>query len=144
MSGTILLGIDGSEGGSRALDFVKEWTQSCSGRIVVAYVIEWSPYSFNTPQENAERHRRREEELQQAQASVLDPVVAQLQELGFEAKGIIQHGHAAKTLVRIADEEQVNMVVVGRRGQSAMKTMLFGSVASNLVQLANVPVTVVP
>ncbi|MCG8464897.1 MAG: universal stress protein [Xanthomonadales bacterium] len=144
MSGTILLGIDGSEGGARALDFVKQWTQSCSGRIVVAYVIEWSPYSFNTPQENAERHRRREEELEQAQASVLEPVVAQLKAAGFEATGVIQHGHAAKTLVRIADEEQAHMIVVGRRGQSAMKTMLFGSVASTLVQLANVPVTVVP
>jgi nucleotide-binding universal stress UspA family protein len=34
--------------------------------------------------------------------------------------------------------------VVGRRGQSTIATLLFGSVAGTLVQIAPVPVTVVP
>ena len=47
---------------------------------MVAYVIEWSPYSFNTPEENEKRHKRREEEIERAQSQVLDPLVASLQE----------------------------------------------------------------
>ncbi|MGI9354178.1 MAG: universal stress protein [Rhizobiaceae bacterium] len=35
-------------------------------------------------------------------------------------------------------------MVVGRRGQSGIKNLIFGSVAGNLIQTSPVPVVVVP
>ena len=120
MPTTLLVGTDGSEDGTRALDFAADRAQCSGENLIIAYVIEWSPYSFNTPQENAERHKRREEEIERAQTEVINP------------------------LNDLAEEYGALMIFVGRQGNSKLKSVLFGSVAGALVQIATVPVTVVP
>ena len=49
MSNTVLLAIDGSPGSERALHYAKERAKIGGAKVIVAYVIEWSPYTFNTP-----------------------------------------------------------------------------------------------
>ena len=61
-----LVGVDDSDCSRRALDFASRRARAMGARLVVVYVIEWSPYSFNTPEENEQRHKRREEEIEQA------------------------------------------------------------------------------
>ncbi|MCU9849792.1 universal stress protein [Defluviimonas sp. WL0024] len=144
MSNTVLLATDGSPGSARALDHAMERAGKSGARVLVAYVIEWSPYSFNTPEENALRHTRRESEIERARATIVDPALARLRAAGIDCEGIVQHGHPAKTLAEIAEEHGAAQIVIGKQGQSGLKAMLFGSVAGNLVQLATVPVMVVP
>ena len=83
MTDTLLVGIDGSEGGARAADFAAQRAKESQSRLVVAYVIEWSPYSFNTPQENEVRHKRREEEISRAESEVVGPVLESLKSLSL-------------------------------------------------------------
>ena len=144
MKDKILLAVDGSAGGSNAIDFAIARAKRGGDGVVVSYVIEWSPYSFNTPEENAQRHKRREEELERANSKVLDPVLKRLKEAGVEAESEVRHGHIAETLIELAEKHQAVQIVLGRRGDSNLKTLLFGSVAANLVQTSPVPVTVVP
>jgi nucleotide-binding universal stress UspA family protein len=144
MSQVLLVGIDASECGDRALEYAAEWAEAWKLQLIVAHVIEWSKYSFNTPQENEERHKRREAELERAHAEIVGPVVDRLRERGIYARGIIRHGHAADTLSEIADEMGVTNIVVGKTGSSRIRAQLFGSVAGSLVQIARQPVTVVP
>ena len=47
-------------------------------------------------------------------------------------------------LSSLADELNATNIIIGRKGQSPLKTKLFGSVASTLVQISAHPVTVVP
>ena len=144
MASKILVGIDGSEASQRAVNFAEQQAKAGSSQLVVAYVIEWSPYTFNTPEENEQRYKRREEEIALAQERFLNPLLEQLKNNNVDADGLIRHGQPAKTLNAIAQEEQVDQIIVGRQGQSGFKEMLFGSVAGNLVQTADVPVTFVP
>ncbi|NIA67112.1 universal stress protein [Pelagibius litoralis] len=144
MTDTLLVGIDGSEGGARAADFAAQRAKESQARLVVAYVIEWSPYSFNTPQENEVRHKRREEEISRAESDVVGPVLESLKNQGVEATGVVRHGHAADVLSHLAKEEKVNQVFIGRRGLTKMQALLFGSTAGTLVQISPVPVTVIP
>lgn len=144
MTDTFLLAVDGSEPAGRAAEFAKTRAKAGKARVVVAYVIEWSPYSFNTPEENEERHKRREEEITKAKSQVLDPVVAALKGEGLEVEGEVRHGHAAEVLSALAGEKGACQIFIGRRGLSKVKAMLFGSVAGSLVQVSPVPVTVVP
>lgn len=144
MTDTLLVGIDGSEGGRRAAEFAAARAKGINGRLVVVYVIEWSPYTFNTPEENEQRHKRREEEIERAQSRVLDPVVASLKSTGIEVEGVVKHGHAAQVLSELAEERGAAEIIIGRRGHSKIGAMLFGTVAGKLVQISPVPVTVVP
>lgn len=144
MTNTLLVGIDGSEGGKRAVDFAAVRAKFAGARVIVAYVIEWSQYSFNTPEENEVRHKRREEEIERARAQILDPAVAALKSSGIEVEGMVRHGHPAQVLCSLAKETGAAQIFIGRRGLSRLEVLLFGSVAGSLVQMSPVPVTVVP
>ncbi len=144
MSECFLVGIDSSDGSRRALEFARKRAKTAGAKLVVTYVIEWSPYSFNTPEENEQRHKRREEEIASATNSVLNPALEQLKSAGIEVEGIVRHGNVADVLNGLATECGADVIIVGRIGESGLKSMLFGSVTTKLIQLASVPVTVVP
>jgi len=144
MADTMLVGIDGSDCGRRAADFAAAHAKAENARLVVAYVIEWSPYTFNTPEENEMRHKRREEETARAKAKVLDPLVDALKSSGVRVEGLVRHGHPAQVIVDVAREVGAEQIYIGRRGVSMLSALLFGSVAGSLVQMSPVPVTVVP
>jgi nucleotide-binding universal stress UspA family protein len=144
MSRVLLVGVDCSECCERALEYAASWTQASEAQLIVAHVIDWSPFSFNTPQENEERHKRREVELDRAHKEIIDPLVSELRERGIDASGVIRHGHPAETLSAIGEEFGVTNIIIGKTGSSRIKTQLFGSVANTLVQVSKFPVTVVP
>jgi nucleotide-binding universal stress UspA family protein len=139
-----LVGIDGSECGDRALDTAARQARAAEAEVLICYVISWSPYTFSTPEENAQRHRRREEELHAARSKLLEPRVAELSAGGMEVSGVARHGHPVKTLVQLAAEREADVIVVGRSGDTPLKTRIFGGTAAGLVQSAPVPVLVVP
>ena len=144
MSKVLLVGIDASECAQRALDYAASRAEVSKAQLIVTHVIDWSPFSFNTPQENEERHQRREAELERAHNEIVDPVVSNLRERGIYARGVIRHGHPAETLSSVANEFGVTNIIIGKTGSSRIKTQLFGSVANTLVQISKQPVTVVP
>lgn len=144
MSLVFLVGVDCSNCGSRALEYAAERASVKGAKLVVAHVIEWSPYTFSTPQENEERHKRREEEIKRAKSEILDPIVTKYKEQGINVKAVVRHGHVADTLLDLAKEMKVSNIIVGRQGSSRIKAQIFGSVASTLAQIADRPVTVVP
>lgn len=144
MSKVLLVGIDCSNCSQRALDYAAGRAEESNLQLIVGHVIDWSPFSFNTAQENAERHKRREDELDRAHKEIVDPVVSQLREKGIFARGVVRHGHPAETLSAIGEEFGVTNIIIGKTGSSRIKTQLFGSVANTLVQVSKLPVTVVP
>ena len=79
MTDTILIGIDGSKAGEHAVNFAVSQAKSANTSLVLAYVVEWSPYTFNTPEENEQRHLRRKEEIKTARERVLNPILTSLE-----------------------------------------------------------------
>lgn len=145
MAGTgLIVGIDGSEAGEKALAFAKDRAKASGQGLTVVYVIEWSPFTFQTPEENEARHQRREEELTIAHKRVLDPAVSAASSEGFGVEGIVRHGDAAEILEAIAIEKGAAQIVVGRSAGRRLRDHFFGSISSRLAALSTVPVTIVP
>lgn len=144
MTAKIVIGLDGTDTGERALAFAKDLAGRMEGcELIAAYVIEWSPFTFQTAEENATRHKRREQELALAQERVVDPAVAALTAAGFNARGLVRHGDVAETLNELTVENGGTQIVVGRVSASGIARRMFGSSTQNLVMHADVPVTVV-
>ena len=142
---TIVVGLDGSEAGARALAFAIEQAKQIGDcALALCYVIEWSPFSFQTPEENAERHKRREEELAKAHERIVDPAVKATQDKGFTVEGIVKHGDVADILNDLAKERNAQQIVVGRVGVRGLKERLFGGVTGRLLATSHVPVTIIP
>jgi nucleotide-binding universal stress UspA family protein len=144
MTNKILVALDGSDGGKRALAVAVSHAKLTNADLVLSYVIDWTPYSFHTPEELAERHERRESEIERANETILAPEVAALEDSGINVETVVRHGKIAETLQELCDEYNATQIYIGRLGESRVRSMIFGSVTAALVQASPVPVTVVP
>ena len=144
MTAKLVVGLDGEGSGERALAYAKRMAKLIGKcELLVVYVIEWSPYSFQTPEENAERHKRREEEISKAMERVITPALESLKAEGFKARGLVRHGHVADALNAVSVEEKADQIIVCRSSEGSLKKRIFGSATANLVMGASVPVTVI-
>lgn len=144
MSGKFVVGYDGSDSARRALEFAVERARAQGGSIVLAHVLEWSPYSFLTANELEERHMRRREEMERAEKAIMTTVVAELEDSGVPVETVVRYGKTADLLGKIAKEMDAVQIVIGRDGQSGFGARVFGSVAGALVQTSPVACTIVP
>lgn len=144
MTTKLVIGLDGHSSGERALEFGKGLaSQLGECELIVLYVIEWSPYSFQTAEENAVRHKRREEEISTATERVITPAVATLEGAGLKATGLVRHGDVADTINAVAKEQGAAQIVVAKSTDQSLSKRIFGSSTASLVMEATVPVTVV-
>ena len=140
----LVVGVDGSATSERALSHAKRLAKLVpDSELVLVYVIEWSPFKFQTAEENAERHKRRNEEIDTARTRVVDPAVKALEAEGFSVRGLVRHGKVAHLLNSVALEENADQIIVGRISADTMTERMFGTATANLVMGASVPVTVV-
>jgi nucleotide-binding universal stress UspA family protein len=112
--------------------------------VVLAHVLEWSPYTFLTPEELEERHQRRQEELERARKALIEPLMDAVTDEGVKVEAVIRYGHVAETLTKITEQEAASQLFIGRTGHSSLTVRVFGSVAATLAQFAPAPCTIVP
>jgi nucleotide-binding universal stress UspA family protein len=58
-------------------------------------------------------------------------------------ESVLLEGHPADELIRYAEEEEMDIVIMGSLGMTGLDRLLLGSVAGNLVRHSKVPVMVV-
>lgn len=143
MSDIYIVGFDGTAQARRAVDFAAERAKKSGAAIHIVQVIEWSPYSFHTPEELAERHGRREKELERAKGEV-QPIVDELTAAGVTTSCEVRHGNVAELLCKAAVDKSAKQIVIGRTGDSAIAQRLLGGLVLTLAQVAPVPLTIVP
>jgi nucleotide-binding universal stress UspA family protein len=144
MTEKIVIGLDGTDTGERALAFAKGLASKMDAcELLAIYVIEWSPFTFQTAEENEQRHNRREEEIELATTRFVEPAVNALKKAGFKASGLVRHGDVAETLNKLTVENGGSQIIVGRASSDGFAKRIFGSSTQNLVMHADVPVTVV-
>ena len=143
MTDKYLVGVSDDGGSSSAVDFAANRAKASGASVTIVHVLDWSPFSFLTPEELNERHKRREEELGRGQTAIVDPIVAKLKADGIAVDGIVRHGRPADVIASVADEIGALQIYIGRTSAS-IGARVFGSTAANLMQIAKVPVTMVP
>lgn len=62
---------------------------------------------------------------------------------GRDMEARTEVGRPAATIVDVADEEDVDMIVIGSHGREGISRILLGSVAEHVLRESSVPVTVV-
>lgn len=144
MSDIYVVGIDDSEGSLRAAQYAVDHAAKTNASVRIVHILEWSPYTFLTNEELAERHMRRKQELERAKEAITDILVTKLNIGSVTVEQEVRYGHVPDEMNKYIEEIGASHVYLGRHGGSRLETRLFGSVPGALVQISSVPVTIVP
>ena len=58
----------------------------------------------------------------------------------LEFKALIKEGNAAKKIIETAEEENADLIILGRRGLSAIEKLFIGSVANQVLRTSSIPI----
>ena len=112
-----------------------------SGRKVYAvYVVSMEYFSSMTVDFDWERiHEALREEGDKAVNYIKG--VGEMERVTVES--VLLEGHPANELIRYAEENEMDIIVIGTLGRTGIERLLLGSVAGNVVRHSKVPVMVV-
>jgi len=82
-----------------------------------------------------------EKDLYGSSERQLGAILTQFASPGLRARAIVTLGtNAADEIIRIADEEKVDLIVIATHGFTGWRHLVFGSVTEKVVRLADCPV----
>jgi nucleotide-binding universal stress UspA family protein len=89
-------------------------------------------------------------EVHQRQDLLYEDMEKRLSEMTRESKGkgiqgrvFVEHGDAADEIVRVVEEQRIDLIVIATFGKTGWRRLAFGSVTEKIVRLASCPVLVV-
>ncbi len=146
----ILVAVDGSEYSERASDVALDMAQKYHAELFVLHVIPRPAYAsmplFPTvsPPSQASFDEYHDYTKKAARAYV-DRILARAKTLGVDARAEIREAvmSAVQGITEYAQNEKVDLIVVGTRGIGGFRKLLIGSVSSGVVAHAHCPVLVV-
>jgi nucleotide-binding universal stress UspA family protein len=114
----VLFPYDGSQSSERAIQFFVNSTKNFSGEVVILSVCE---------EDNA----------------CLPAEVQFLNDHGIKNSLIEKKGSVLKHILESSKEEDVDLILLGRKGKKAVKELLLGSTTTNLMRKTTLPVLIV-
>ena len=136
----ILLPLDGSALAEQALPHAIAQAERFQAELILLKVLEPLAKNLNLP---IEATRRAEEVTRKLAHEYLERIAVGVRESGIPVRAITVEGHPHKEIVRFAEAEQVDLIVMCTRGHSGLSRWLMGSVADRVVRGASVPVLLV-
>ena len=146
MAKHILVPTDGSEQADRAFEFAVETFPDAE--LTVLYVLDPPEAGYLTGRERGTQDPDSTFRKRVAEATAfLDEYVEQGETAGVSVTAdhaiADERGQESRSIVRYAEDADVDLVVMGSHGRSGVSRVLLGSVAERVVRRASVPVTVV-
>ena len=142
MADKIVVGIDGSGGGAKALEFAFQEAQRRDADLVGIYAWHY-PTLAATPAPFGGVPLPPIEEMESAAKEGLDHILEGVEiPEGVRFEGVDREGSPARVLIEAS--EDADLVVVGTRGHGGFTGLLVGWVSQQVVSLAGCPVVVVP
>jgi nucleotide-binding universal stress UspA family protein len=137
----IVAGVDGSEPGKHALAWTARLAKAMHSEVVAVYAIDMpvavsDPYAI--PFYLDEKLRSR------IAADFQNKWCRPLKTAGVKYRAILQDGRPASVILDIAERENADLVVLGRRGHGEVAELLLGSVSHEVVLHSKRPVLLVP
>lgn len=122
----VLLGYDGSEGSEKAADLAISLAQRYGSAVIICHAFG------NMPMTAKPSEVRR----------LINPVLERLIKLGIKTEVAIPDELPVQGILRAAEDNQVDLIVMGSRGRGTFANLLLGSTAERVLRFAKVPVLI--
>lgn len=135
----ILIATEGSCVSAEAIrEFARIFGAGMSGLFVLAVI---APADHPDGHPHAAQHYHRQAEDGQV---ALDLAIADLQAAGHSAVGLLRVGPVADTIVTVANELNVDLIVLGTHDRRGLERLVYGSVAERVLHEAPCAVFIHP
>jgi len=142
----ILVPIDFSEHSDRTLKYATRIAARENANIRLLHVFRIPDYAVTQygrrPHDCGEMRWQAESAEQEAQEN-LNAVEKEVLSKGIKVKAYFRVGYPLEEIVSMASDPEVDLVIIGSHGLSAIKRLLLGSTAERVVEHARCPVLVV-
>jgi nucleotide-binding universal stress UspA family protein len=140
----VLVAVDGSETARAALRFVRIVHRPEDAHVGLLHVLPAPTASGGRRRRRSAANREPGLDPRPADAdAVLADAAAVLGETGRPVEQLVSEGDPAREIVRIAEDRDVDLVVVGARGLGTLERLLLGSVSETVLHHAARPVLIV-
>ena len=138
----VLFPTDFSDVAMKAFQFVKQLKACGVKEVVILHVIDQrsiDALAIYTDQD----FLRIEKEWEENVTELIRPMEEELKDLGFQVTVRIEKDIPFIDILKVEEDENVSVIVIGSHGKSNVKEMLLGSVSEKVVRKARKPVLVV-
>jgi nucleotide-binding universal stress UspA family protein len=135
----IMVATDGSRPARKAVETGIDIAKLSGAKIYAVYVVVPTTHSardFGWEKAAMEHFRN---EGKRATGFVEETAKA----AGIEVESVLLEGHPADEIVKFAEQNDIEMIVMGTLGKTGLDRFLLGSVAENVVRHSKIPVLVV-
>ncbi len=134
----ILCAVDFSDMSSKVADYAQTMAKAMSSSVKVIYIApSLSQYvGFHVPPTSIENFVG---EIVSGAEKTMD-IFIQENFSEIEVTGQVLTGYAAEEILKYADQEDMDMIIMGTHGRKGIDRVLFGSVAEKIVKSAPIPV----
>lgn len=140
---TVVAGVDGSEGSRRAAEHATAIARHWGAKLMLVTVVRtpegWWGIGGAPPSPEALSAA-----LIEGQQKILSEFEEHLDLEGVEHVTLEELGDPVSRLIDVCEQNEADLLVIGRRGASLAERIILGSVADRLCHLAPCPVLVVP
>jgi nucleotide-binding universal stress UspA family protein len=140
----ILFATDFGPNSAESFTFALDMAKAVGSSMLVVHSVEPQlSFASETPDMSQLLKDARKERIQRVRARFTEmKTEATRSKVGIEC--VLTEGDACETLVRAADENEVDFVILGLRRKGTMERALLGSTAEAFIREAHVPVLSVP
>jgi nucleotide-binding universal stress UspA family protein len=133
----ILVAVENSHADRTILSHVQELAKMTGASLLLVHVADgWAARHFD------ELKLRETEEIQEDRA-YLDKLQKELSASGFETRSRLAMGDPATQLVKVANEERVDLIAMSTHGHRFINDLLRGSTADRVRHNVSVPVLMI-
>jgi len=139
----ILFPTDFSDVATKALQYVKRLKEAGSNEVIVLHVIDQSNLELLSSYSTIQDFVSIEREIEKRSNEEITLIVNDLKQHGFSVKERVEKGVPLRVVLKVAEEENPSVIVIGSHGKSNLEEMLLGSVSEKIVRKAKHPVLVI-
>jgi nucleotide-binding universal stress UspA family protein len=137
---SILLPLDGSAMAEQALPYAIAQAEHFQAELILLKVLEPVERSISLPPGDTSRAEKVTRKLA---SEYLERIAAGFREKDISVRVVTVRGQPYEGIVRFAEEEQVDLIVICTHGHSGLTRWLVGSVADRVARGVDVPVLLV-
>lgn len=140
----ILYPTDFSDAAHKVLDFIIQLKMAGTKEVILLHVVD------DRDVYNMEQHTARWTDISRIRklwekeiSEAMNSIAQKLTDAGLKVTPRVVHGTPFESILKVEDEEDVSITVIGSHGKSNITEMLLGSVSEKVIRKSKKPVIVI-